>query len=45
MMEDQGYPTCGSKNFGNIQMRKNQDTTVTWKKQCYNCKKFWHAES
>jgi len=22
---------------------KNQDTTVTWKKQCYNCKKFWYS--
>lgn len=45
MMEDQGCPTCGSKNFGNIEMKKNQDAYITSKKQCYNCKKFWYAES
>jgi len=45
MAKDQGCPTCGSKNFGNLEMKKNFDGPVTWKKQCYNCKKFWYSES
>jgi len=45
MIKDHGCPTCGSKNFGNLGMKKNQDGTPTWKKQCYNCKKFWYSES
>jgi hypothetical protein len=44
MIKDHGCPTCGSKNFGNLEMKKNQDG-ATWKKQCYNCKKFWYSES
>jgi len=45
MLNDHGYPTCGSKNFGNLEMKKNPDGTATWKKQCYNCKKLWYSES
>jgi len=45
MIKDHGCPTCGSKNFGNLEMKKNHDGTTSWKKQCYNCKKFWHSES
>jgi len=51
MIKDQGCPTCGSKNFGNLEMEKNNDGPTTWKKQCYNCKKqcynckkFWYSE-
>ena len=44
MVNDLGCPTCGSKNFGNLEMKKNQDGAPTWKKQCYNCKKFWYSE-
>ena len=43
MEKDNGCPTCGSKDFGNIQMEKNDDGFSIWKKQCYNCKKFWYA--
>lgn len=43
MTKDEGCPTCGSKNFGNMEMKRNKEgNTVTWKKQCYNCKKFWY---
>jgi len=45
MLKDHGCPTCGSKDFGISEMKKNQDTTAIWKKQCYNCKKFWYSES
>ena len=31
ILKDHGCPTCGSKNFGNIEMNKNQDTTVIQK--------------
>jgi len=24
-------------------MKKNSEGLVAWKKQCYNCKKFWHG--
>jgi hypothetical protein len=43
MVNDLGCPTCGSKNFGNLEMKKNQYGIPTWKKQCYNCKKFWYS--
>ena len=45
MLKDHGYPTGGSKNFGSAEMKKNQDMTAIWKKQCYNCKKFKYSES
>jgi len=45
MLKDHGCPTCGSKNFGSPEMKKNQDMTAIWKKQCYNYKKFWYSES
>ena len=32
MVNDQGCPTCSSKNFGNLEMRKNNNGTATWKK-------------
>ena len=41
-MNDDGCPTCSSKNYGNVKMEKNGEGVVAWKKQCYNCKKFWH---
>ncbi|MDH3192441.1 MAG: hypothetical protein OEM18_07135 [Nitrosopumilus sp.] len=44
MKVDEGCPTCGSKNFGSIKMEKKEGI-VTWKKQCYNCKKFWYSDS
>jgi len=45
MTDDEGCPTCGSKNFGSIEMKRNKDdNNVTWKKQCYNCKKFWYYQ-
>ena len=31
MVMDQGCPTCGSKNFGNMEIKKNQDTTTICK--------------
>ena len=39
-MKDDTCPTCGSRNFGQIEMKKENDL-VKWKIQCYNCKKFW----
>jgi hypothetical protein len=42
-MNDDGCPTCGSKNYGTIEMKKNGQGPVDWKKQCYNCKKFWNG--
>jgi transcription elongation factor Elf1 len=42
IMKDYGCPTCGSKNFGSIEMKKDSEKQAYWKKQCYNCKKFWH---
>lgn len=39
-MKDEGCPTCGSKNFGNKEMKKGSDVLAVWKKQCYKCKKF-----
>jgi len=38
-------PYFGSKNFGNLEMKKNQGGTPAWKKQLYNCKKFWYLKS
>ena len=42
-MNDDGCPTCGSKNLGIIEMKKDVEGLVIWKKQCYNYKKFWHG--
>ena len=42
MTKDEGCPTCGSKNFGDLGMSKKSGMII-WKKQCYNCKKFWYA--
>ena len=41
MKNDKGCPTCGSMNFGEIEMEKENEI-AKWKKQCYNCKKFWY---
>lgn len=41
-MKDEGCPTCGSKNFGMIEMKKVNEQSQ-WKLQCYNCKKFWYS--
>ena len=40
-MKDDACPTCGSKNFGKIEMTRDGEL-VKWKIQCYNCKKFWY---
>ena len=40
VMNDDSCPTCGSKNFGKIEMKRDGNN-VKWKIQCYNCKKFW----
>lgn len=42
-MKDEGCPTCGSENFGLVEMRKEDDKAI-WKKKCYSCKKFWYSE-
>lgn len=39
---DQGCPTCGSKNFGNLEIKIDSGKPI-WKKQCYHCKKFWYS--
>ncbi len=41
-MKDEGCPTCGSRNYGDIEMMK-EDNGIIWKKQCYSCKKFWYS--
>ena len=43
-LTDYGCPTCGSNNFGNVEMIKRDNSIMMWKKQCYNCKKFWYSE-
>jgi hypothetical protein len=42
-MKDEGYPTCSSKNFGVLEMKKDDSGSLKWKMQCYNCKKFWYS--
>jgi len=44
-MNDDACPTCGSKNFGITKMKNNSEHGIAWKKQCYNCKKFWHESN
>lgn len=41
-MKDDRCPTCGSRNFGTVEMEKKKGMVV-WKKHCYSCKKFWYA--
>ena len=41
-MKDEGCPTCGSKNYGIIEIKKELNSTKR-KIQCYNCKKFWYS--
>lgn len=41
-MRDEGCPTCGSDDYGTIEIRKNSDGLIH-KNQCYNCKKFWNS--
>jgi RNA polymerase subunit RPABC4/transcription elongation factor Spt4 len=43
MTKDKGCPTCGSKEFANLGMEKNDNGQAIWKKHCYNCKKFWNV--
>ena len=40
-MKDEGCPTCGSKDYGTIEIKK-ENSGSKWKMQCYNCKKFWY---
>jgi transcriptional regulator NrdR family protein len=42
-MKDEGCPTCGAKDYGVIEIKKEHEGSAIWKIQCYNCKKFWHA--
>lgn len=42
-MRDEGCPTCYSKNFGILEMIKDENNISKWKIQCYNCKKFWYS--
>jgi len=42
-MSGDGCTTCGSKNFGIIEMKKDVEGLVIWKKQCNNCKKIWNG--
>ena len=34
-----------SAKFFVASLEKNGEKAVTWKKQCYNCKKFWHGSN
>jgi formate dehydrogenase maturation protein FdhE len=45
MTKDDGCPTCGSKDFASLAVRKNENGVATWKKHCYNCKKSWNTKS
>ncbi len=40
-MKDEGCPTCGSKNIGALEVRKDSENKPGWRMQCYNCKKTW----
>ncbi|NDB32937.1 MAG: hypothetical protein EB163_06815 [Nitrososphaeria archaeon] len=42
ILRDDGCPTCGSMDFGVMEI-KNSQNTVENKLQCYNCKKFWYV--
>ena len=44
-MKDEGCPTCGSKDFGVIEIKKEDSGISQWKLQCYNCKKFWYFKN
>ena len=43
MLKDEGCPTCGSKNFGILEIKKISEDKSIKKNQCYNCKKFWNS--
>ena len=43
MVNDDGCPTCGSKNFGILEITSNTDDVGISKNQCYNCQKFWFS--
>lgn len=43
-MKDDGCPTCGSKDYGTIEIKKESTRSSKWKIQCYNCKKFWYSK-
>jgi DNA-directed RNA polymerase subunit RPC12/RpoP len=45
ILRDNGCPTCGSMNFGIIEIKRKSETSVERKYQCYHCKKFWHDEN
>ncbi|MFM7796148.1 MAG: hypothetical protein ACKO7N_05225 [Candidatus Nitrosotenuis sp.] len=40
-IKDEGCPTCGSMDFGIVEIKKS-DSKSQKKLQCYNCKKFWY---
>jgi hypothetical protein len=44
-MKDDGCPTCGSKDYGTIEIKKESSGSSKWKMQCYNCKKFWYTSN
>jgi transcriptional regulator NrdR family protein len=45
MVKDEGCPTCGSKDYANLGVNKNESGQAVWRKHCYNCKKSWNTES
>ena len=40
MSHDKGCPTCGSMNFKQLEMTR-ENNTIERKYKCNNCKKFW----
>jgi hypothetical protein len=42
-MKDEGCPTCGSKNFGILEIENDLKGSSKWKMHCYNCNKFWYS--
>ena len=41
-MKDEGCPTCGSKDFGMMEIKKDSFSVAKWKMKCHNCQKFWY---
>jgi len=44
VLRDEGCPTCGSLDYGILEIKNSQNIIVK-KLQCYNCKKFWYVKS
>jgi hypothetical protein len=41
ILKDEGCPTCGSINFGIMEIMRLKDR-ISRKLKCFNCKKFWY---